>query len=221
MEIRKFRKKYDLELIPNSHSDIILGTLVWDPIIGKPSFDHGGMPNHIYNAFRDAGYLDDQGLVEATEKTKQTPIGEAHFAERIIEVDLDFATTLEEPRIGTVEASFGLQSVKKFTFGDLKSRSMTNLERVHIDDYLEELKKDKWADYDGKIRRVFMITELYYGSVKIVIDKEYKAEFEASIQNTDLELSPGLELAKSVEYTFDHKNAPFAMRIERVKHFNG
>jgi hypothetical protein len=221
MEIRKFRKKYDLELIPNSHSGIILGTLVWDPIIGKPSFDHYGMPNHIYNAFRDAGYLNDQELEEALEKTKQTPTGPAHFAERDIEIDIDFATTLEEPRIGKVEASFGLNSVKKFTFGELNARSMLNLERVHIDDFLEKLKKNKWDDYDGKIRRVFMITELYFGSVKVVIDKEMKAEFEASIQNTDLDLNPGLEFAKSVEYTFNHNDVPFAMRIERVKHFNG
>lgn len=221
MEIRKFRNKYDLELIPNSHEGIILGTLVWDPIIGKPSFDHGGMPNHIYNAFRDAQYIDNQKLTNSLKLTKSTPIEEAHFAERIIEIDLDFSATLEEPRIGEIEASFGLQSVKKFTFGDLQVRNMSNLERVQIDDQLETLKVNKWEYYDGKIRRVFMVTELYYGSIKIVIDKEMKAGFEANLQNTDLGLSAGLEFGTSIEYTFDHKNVPFAMRIERVKHFNG
>ena len=220
MEIRKFRRKYDLELIPNSHAGIILGTLVWDPIIGKPVFDHKGMPNHIYNAFRDARFINDQELQQALEDTKNTALEEAHFADRFIEIDIDFATTLEEPRIGKIDASFGVDSVKKFTFGDLKVRNMTNLERVRIDDFLEELKRNKWKDYDGKIRRVFMITELYYGSVKVVINKETKANFEASLKNTDLTVKPGLAFGKSVEYTFDHENVPFAMRIERVKHFN-
>ena len=54
MEIKRFRNKYNLELIPASHENIILGNLVWDPIIGKPKFDHPGMSEHIYNAFLDA-----------------------------------------------------------------------------------------------------------------------------------------------------------------------
>jgi len=48
MELKKFRNRYDLELIPASHEGIILGTLVWDPVIGKPVFNHPGMPDHIY-----------------------------------------------------------------------------------------------------------------------------------------------------------------------------
>ena len=57
MEIRKFRKIYDLELIPASTESIINGILVWDPIIGKPKLDHPGMPNHILNAFVDAEFI--------------------------------------------------------------------------------------------------------------------------------------------------------------------
>ena len=223
MEIRKFRRKYDLELIPNSSESIILGTLVWDPIIGGPVFDFKGMPNHIYNAIYDAELIDKEELKAALAATKKTPIGDAHFADSVstIEIDVDFATTLKEPKIGAIEAKFGLKNVKKFTFGDLVARSMTNLERVKIDEYLEDIKKNKWDLYDGKIRRVFIITELYYGSVKVVIDKKIRAEFEASFASSDLVIKPGLEHSHVAEYTFEHQNVPFAMRIERVKHFNG
>ena len=38
----------------------MLGTLVWDPLIGKPKFDHPGMPEHIFNAFLDAEIISDE-----------------------------------------------------------------------------------------------------------------------------------------------------------------
>lgn len=220
MEIRQFRRKYDLELIPAATESIMLGTLVWDPLIGAPKFNHPGMPDHIYTAFRTSGLFDDNELVNYIEKIKSTDFINANFAERIIDVDVDFAATLEEPKIGKIESSFGSDKVKKFTFGDLKAKVLSPLERVHIDENLDLLKKNNWDDYDGKVRRVFMITELYYGSLKIVIDNDVKADFEASIQHTDLELSAGLDYGRSSEYSFSHNNVPFAMRIERVKKFS-
>ena len=57
MELKQFRNKYHLELIPASHENIILGTLVWDPLIGKPRFNYPGMSEHIFNTFLDAGII--------------------------------------------------------------------------------------------------------------------------------------------------------------------
>jgi hypothetical protein len=220
MEIRKFRRKYDLELISAAGSHIILGTLVWDPIIGAPSFNKPGMPDHIYNAFRTSGLIDNDQMTDYQNEARQTDLSPAHFAERTIEIDMDHTASLKDPKIGEIEASFGLESVKKFSFGDLQVRAMTSLERVRIDEYLDILKKEKWDDYDGRIRRVFMITELYYGSVKVVIDRNMKGEFEAAMSTTNLELSAGSELSNSVEYSFSHQDVPFAMRIEKVKRFS-
>ena len=221
MELKKFRNKYDLELIPASHDGIILGTLVWDPIIGKPEFDHGGMPNNIFTSFHDAEFIteDEWSLYMNDLRTRE--LGEAHFAESTINVDTNIATTLEYPTIGKISNSFNLNKVVKFTFGDLKVKVMADLTRIRIDNYLESLKKEKWDDYDGKIRRVFMVTELYYGSIKMVTKTDWADELDATIPKLDLKLSNKVELGKSVEYTFDHQNVPFAMRIERVRDFNG
>ena len=224
MELKKFRNKYDLELIPASHEDIILGTLVWDPLIGKPDFDpkgNKGMSNHIFNAFLDAGLITEDEWAKYLEDARNEEEIDAHLAERIIDVDVNLATTLEHPKLGELNSSFNLDNVKKFSFGELKARSMSNLLRVRIDDYLEELKKNNWEKYDGKIRRVFMITELYYGSIKLVIQNNFKNDFSAAIKNTDLEMKNELDFGKSTEYTFDHQNVPFAMKLERVKSFNG
>ena len=221
MELKSFRNKYDLELIPASHQAIMIGNLVWDPLIGKPSFNHPGMPNHIVNSFLDAELITSEEFARHLEECTALELVDAKFAESIINIDKDLSTTLEHPQIGEIGNNFNLHSVKKFTFGDLKMRAATNLMRVQMDTYLELLKKNNWDDYDGKIRNVYMITELYYGSIKLVIDVELKDDFSAAINHTDLELTNKLEFANSVQYTFNHQNVPFAMRLEKVKHFNG
>jgi hypothetical protein len=221
MEIKKFRNKYDLELIPASHENIINGELVWDPLIGVPKFDHPGMPNHIFNAFVDAELIKKEDLNSYLEECRELPLVDAKLAERTIEVDMNLATTLQHPKFGELETEIGINSIKKFTFGDIKTRALTDLMRVTIDDFLEEMKSKHWELYDGKIRRVFMITELYYGSIKLVIDREIKNKLDASVIKIGLDLKHVLETDRSVEYTFDHQNVPFCMRIEMVKKFNG
>jgi hypothetical protein len=221
IELKQFRNKYDLELIPASSANIINGNLVWDPLIGAPKFDHPGMPNHIFNAFVDAGLIKKEDLNQYLNECREIPLLEAMLAERNIEVDLGLAGTLDRPEIGKLSHELGIEGIKKFSFGDLQIRALTNLMRVTIDEFLEDLKKNKWDQYDGKIRRVFMITELYYGSIKLVIDKSVKNKMEASLPKIGMDLKHQLELEKSVEYTFDHQNVPFAMRIEMVKKFNG
>lgn len=221
MELKKFRNKYDLELIPASHENIINGKLVWDPLIGVPKFDHPGMPNHIFNAFVDADLVKKEELNTYLDECRDLPLVEAQLAERTIEVDMSLAASLQHPKIGKLENEIGIKSIKKFTFGDIKTRALTDLMRVTIDDFLEEMKKKHWELYDGKIRRVYMITELYYGSIKLVIDREVKNKLDASVLKIGLDLKNALEMDQSIEYTFDHQNVPFAMRIEMVKKFNG
>jgi hypothetical protein len=210
-----------LELIPASTENIIPGTLVWDPIIGKPDFEHRGMPNHIFNAFLDAELIDRNEWQELLKQARQETTINAQLAETTVDIDKDAVTNLQYPQIGKLEHQFELKKVSKFAFGDIKARAMSNLMRVKIDDFLEEMKKNRWDDYDGRIRRVFMITELYYGNIKLVVNRDLKNDLDAGIKNTDLKVENKLELGKSVEYTFKHQDVPFAMRLERVKHFNG
>jgi hypothetical protein len=146
----------------------------------------------------------------------------AHLAESSINVDMSVATTLAYPTIGKIDQNFELKKINKFSFADLQVRTMSNLTRIRIDNYLELLKKNKWDAYDGNIRRVFMITELYYGSIKLIFNTEWKNELDAKLSFIDdLKLSNAIEYGKSIEYTFAHNNVPFAMRLEKVKEFNG
>jgi hypothetical protein len=67
-----------------------------------------------------------------------------------------------------------------------------------------------------------VITELYYGNIEILLKNEFASELDARLQKIkDLELSQKTTFDKEVEYRFKHNDVPFAMRIEKVKHFNG
>jgi hypothetical protein len=66
-----------------------------------------------------------------------------------------------------------------------------------------------------------MITELYFGSLQIIMSSDFKNELEASLQQTPLKLIETVEFDKSIEYTFDHNKVPFAMRLEKLRTFNG
>lgn len=221
MEIRKFRSEYNLELIPASHEGISLGDLVWDPLLGPPDFSRKGMPNTIYTAFLDAGLINDKEWKQFREENQNTPFVDAHFATRHIEVNVESINELQHPKIGKVIGDFKTGKLSKFTFGDLQMKEMGDLERIKIDQFLEQMKALHWKAYDGSIRRVFMITELYYGTIRMVIEKQLSTELEARLKRADLIASVISEGSHAVEYAFSHDNVPFAMRIERVRNFNG
>ncbi len=221
MEIRKFRSEYKLELIPASHEGIILGDLVWDPIFGPPDFSRKGMPNTIYTAFLDAGLIKEEEWKEFRKENQDTTLINAHFATRHVDVNVEFINELQHPKIGKITGDFKTEKLSKFTFGNLQMREMDDLIRIKIDHFLEQMKASHWSEYDGSIRRVYLITELYYGTIRMVIEKQYSTELEASLKKANLQALARSEGSQAVEYEFSHDNVPFAMRIERVRTFNG
>jgi hypothetical protein len=221
MEIRKFRSEYKLELIPASHAGIYLGDLVWDPILGPPDFSRKGMPNTIYTAFLDAGLIREADWDVFRKEIRDTPLVNAHFATRHVDVGVEFIQELRHPKIHKISGEFLAEKLHKFAFRDLQMREMDDLMRIKIDRHLEQMKASRWKDYDGSIRRVYLITELYYGTVRILIEKQYSSELEANMKKMDLHASGKSEGSHAVEYEFSHDNVPFAMRIEKVRTFNG
>lgn len=221
MEIRKFRSEYNLELIPASHEGIFLGDLVWDPIFGPPDFSRKGMPNTIYTAFLDAALISNSEWELFRRENRETPCVNAHFAARQVDVNVEFVQELQHPKIHRISGDFLKEKLSKFTFGNLQMREMDDLMRIKIDRLLEQMKASRWKDYDGSIRRVYLITELYYGTIHILIEKQFSSELEASMKRVDLRASGKSEGSHTVEYEFSHDNVPFAMRIESVRTFNG
>ncbi len=221
MNIASFKKKYDLDLIPTGNEEIIIGTLVWDPLVGGPKFSHAGMPANIFQAFLDAGLLNRNEFDAWIEKCRNTPLVEAELATVVVDVDLHVAAELNLP-IADFVNDFSYKNISKFEFGNVKSRLMTFDVRIEADSLLEQMRAKKWADYDGKMRRLFVIKELYYGtSIKITINKDFKNDFDLKLKQYNLKAKLVAEGSITKTYEFSNKNVPFAMRTTPVKTFNG
>ena len=186
MEIRKFRSEYKLELIPASHEGIVLGDLVWDPILGPPDFSRKGMPNTIYTAFLDAGLINDKDWKEFRKENQDTKLVDAHFATRHVEVNVEFISELQHPKIGKISSDFKTENLSKFTFRELQMREMDDLMRIKIDRFLEQMKAAHWSDYDGSNRRDYRITELYYATIRMLIETQSSTDLEASPKKANL-----------------------------------
>jgi len=221
MEIKKFRNSYGLELIAASHANIMIGDLVWEPLIGAPAFSHPGMPSTIITAFLDADLIDEQAFSRFKKECAETPLIPAHLAEKNVDVNADLITELQHPVMGRIQGNFKLETISKFNFGELQVKEMTDLLRVRIDQYLEQMKEKKWKEYDGRIRRVSMITELYYGSISLIVEQSLSGEFEAALKHSGMDARSRSADSHSVAYSFDHGEVPFAMRIEKIRNFNG
>jgi hypothetical protein len=55
----------------------------------------------------------------------------------------------------------------------------------------------------------------------MVVENQYSAELETALLKVDLEAINRSVGSQSIAYEFTHGNVPFAMRIERVRNFNG
>jgi hypothetical protein len=221
MEIRKFRKAYDLELIPASHAGIQLGDLVWDPVFAPPVFQRKQMPNTIFTAFLDADMINEDEWSSCRQDVDRIPMVEAQLASRTVEVETELLSELRHPELGKIEGIFLAEKLSKFTFHKLMVREMDDLVRIRIDRILEDMKARRWKQYEGSIRRLFLITELYYGSIRLVVEKQYQAELDSQLQHTSMEALAKTEGSRAVEYAFSHDRVPFAMRIEKIRTFNG
>ena len=179
------------------------------------------MPNTIYTAFLDASLINKEEWQVFRRESLESDMKNAHFANRTVDVNVEFISELQHPKIGRISGDFKTEKLSKFTFGDLQIREMDDLIRIKIDKFLEEMRATRWKEYDGSIRRVFMITELYYGTIRMVIEKQFSTELEAILDKASLQAYGKSEGSHTVEYEFSHDNVPFAMRIERVRSFNG
>jgi CBS domain-containing protein len=60
-----------------------------------------------------------------------------------------------------------------------------------------------------------------FEAIKMLVEKQFSAEMDALLEKTALALSSKSEGSHDMEYEFSNAQVPFAMRIERVRHFNG
>lgn len=195
MFLRTFTKHYDLHLLPAAHSGIRLGNLVWKPFWGHPKLHHPGLPNHISNALFNVGLLD-----------------KAQWSDHLKSFDVKMCKRAKLARIKIQGAT---------EVGATLLEGMGDASRLRIDKYLERLDPKLLRALFRNPRKAYMITELYFGTLTIKVEKDHETAFEEKVMNTDWPIRATLNSDKNHEYTFDHNEVPFAYKMERIHRFNG
>ncbi len=220
MNLRTFYTNYGLELIPVAMENLTLTKCVWDSgWFGKTSFIHKNMPNYILNAFVQKNLMTGTESESLLNSFRNLPKLEAHFSQTNIELDIEDAIEIDLKGQLDMKSTFNLKKVKSFTISNSKGISIPNSVRLSIDQMLDQIKDDYWNDYKTGLRRAYMITELYYGTLTIIIDSELETDFETSLPD-DSKIGNKLTIGRTIAYSFESLNVPFAMRLERIKHFN-
>lgn len=221
MNLREFYRHYGLELIPVAMEDLTLGKCVWDGgWFGKPKFTHNGMPSYIFNAFEQKRIIETGGAEKILAGFRTLPKLDAAFAHINIELEIEDALEIKLNEQLNIKSGFDFKKVKSFTVSDSKGISIPNTMRLNIDQMLDELKENYWDDYKKGLRRAYIISELYYGTISISIDVDIEAELEASLLDGEQSYSNKFRFGKTTTYEFSSQKVPLAMRMERVKHFN-
>ena len=216
MYLKPFTKLYNLHLLPVAHTGILLGNLVWKPFWGTPKLSHRGMPNHISNALYDVELLNKAQWHDLIKEMDVNICQNANLAQLRIQNAFEVASGLLE--------SIGLEQnhLIETEISKVCTKIMDNNMRVKLDHYLERLKTKKlMRTLFRNPRKVYIITELYYGTITIKVEKEYEMAFRLKIKNTKWPIHTKINADTSNEYTFEHNKVPFAYKMEHIEGFNG
>lgn len=221
MNLRSFTRHYDLDLIPGALETLTMGKCVWDAgIFSKPRMTKPGMPDYIFNVFASKGLMTSGQVDTLMNSLRKQPLVKAEFAQLNIEFEISDATSVDIPRQIDLDAGFDMKRVQKISVTNARGREMPNNLRLQVDAMLDTIKDQHWNEYKSRLRKAYMITQLYYADLSITIDTEIEAVFESALPKDKLKASNKLKFDRSVVYSFPNSTVPFAMRLERIKKFD-
>jgi hypothetical protein len=217
MHLKQFTRFYQLHLLPTSNQGIQLGDLVWKPRWGANRLQHKGMGKNIFNRFYDAELLSKTEWEKRMQQLKNPPCELAALAQlHLRDVEKISGLFLKQ-----LQPEITLNKVMSLRIKNVCARHLPNDLRMDVDQKIEQLDPKSMRQLFRHPRRVYLITELYYGQLKLYLEKEYAIELESVKKQKKLPLSLANEGDYINEYDFDTHAIPFAYRMEPLYKFNG
>jgi len=119
-----------------------------------------------------------------------------------------------------IKPSLNSKKIFSLRIKNVCARHLPNPLRMEIDEYLELLTNKELRKLLHRPRRVHLITELYFGQLKLYLEKNYATKIEATAKEQNLNLTLSNEGDYINEYDFDTYSLPFAYRMEPLHRFN-
>ncbi len=217
MHLRSFTRQYQLHLLPASHSQILLGNLVWKPFWGVPKMSHSGMPNHISNALLDAEIIDTaewHRLLNAL-KPKECPNAQLAW------IKIEKANSISLSVLDRIGLGHEKEYLLESKVNNLCVKVLRNKLRTELDHYLEQLSHSKLRKVFRNPKKVYLITELYYGNITLTLEKKHQSQFEQQLNSIHWPVETHVDSQGTHQYEFHHNEVPFAYKMERLWRYNG
>ena len=175
------------------------------------------MGRNIFNRFYDSDLIDKPTWEKLLKKLEVPSCEIAALAQMEWRSKYDIEGLL----IQSIGPHWTREKIMSAHFKSISARVLPHETRMEIDDFLEPLSPKAFRAVLGKPKSVHMITELYYGQLKLFIGKKHETEFQNSLQKKNLNLTLTSRGSFINEYEFNNTTVPFAYRMEALKKFNG
>ena len=186
--------------------------------VGEPiDFSTKGWVKIFFNRFYDAELLSKTEWEKRMQQLKNPPCELAALAQlHLRDVEKISGLFLKQ-----LQPEITLNKVMSLRIKNVCARHLPNDLRMDVDQKIEQLDPKSMRQLFRHPRRVYLITELYYGQLKLYLEKEYAIELESVKKQKKLPLSLANEGDYTNEYDFDTHAIPFAYRMEPLYKFNG
>ena len=220
MYLYPFQRHFRLDLIPASHADISLCDLVWKRKNKSPLLGRKGMPNNLYNLFLAEDFITDTQWREAITSFESEKLISAQLGNLEVKANRRFGSSFQHPVVQYFHSESHFSNNLQFYFTDIRVRVLSNSWRIKIQTHLEKFNKKLEKKIFKRYRSIFLITELYYGNIRIQIDRSQIHRANSFLLSTSTN-QPTLKYENDRDYVYEFSNmeVPFAMRLESVKEF--
>ena len=167
MYLYPFQRHFRLDLIPASHSDISLCDLVWKRKNKSPLLGRKGMPNNLYNLFLAEDFITDTQWREAITSFESEKLISAQLGNLVVKANRRFGSSFQHPVVQYFHSESHFSNNLQFYFTDIRVRVLSNSWRIKIQTHLEKFNKKLEKKIFKRYRSIFLITELYYGNIRI------------------------------------------------------
>ena len=216
MHLKAFTRYYQLHLLPVSHVGVALGDLVWKRKWGGNRMVYKGMGKNIFNRLHDADLLNEEEWKNTLKELKTPPCELAALAQ----LEIDKVNKARGIFLQHIQSEMKLKKIISMKIEKVCVRVLPNELRMNIDRALESLSSKTLRQLLGRPKRVHLISELYYGQLKMIFEKEAAASLSLSDKGKNLPHEVSKEGNTQMEYQFSTPEVPFAYRMEALHGFN-
>ena len=209
MHLSDFIQKNQLQLLPPYRQQILLGERVHAAWWGRPRLSTTNSSNTIYQ------YLYSEGLISRSafatfsadlkmQKDKLIPLHQLHIR------NLD---KIQNQLFIRLQPFFPISKIMSYRIQNVTYHGFLNEEIQNLLQLIDQLPEHKRKTFFHKYRKQSWVATVYYGQLKIFIEKQHVKALEIAAEKAHLDLNRTNKGEFIYEYDLNETFIPFAYKL--------